>query len=135
MFDLLPVEQRTASAAALSLSSGFGLIFLSALAFAVRDWRYILIAASAVCFVGLAYQWTVPESLQWLMSRNRILPAQQVFYKILANNRQFVPAGVEVAITNAARSMTKAEQSEQSWTVLLRSPASFRSFLAIIGLW
>ncbi|XP_055327957.1 solute carrier family 22 member 4-like [Paramacrobiotus metropolitanus] len=134
ILDLLPSEQRLGSIAVISAGSGFGLIVLAGVAFAVRDWRYILIATSVLSIVGMMYRWMVPQSLHWLMSHNQAMSAQQVFYKILANNRQFVPAGIDGIISGATVTMTKAQENSRSWTSLMSSSSISKPFASIVTL-
>jgi hypothetical protein len=135
MFDLLPSEQRLGVVSAVAVSSGAGLVVLGLLAYLIMDWRFILYGTLVFSTVGLAYHWTVPESLKWLLSSAQTLQAQQVFYKLLAKNRQFVPAGVDTTIANASITLVQARQHEQSWRIMLRTTDTCRPLVAVIGLW
>ena len=135
MFDLLPSEQRLGVVAAVAFSSAAGLVVLGTLAYLIMDWRFILYGTLLFSAIGLSYKWTVPESLKWLLSNSQTLQAQQVFYMILAKNRQFVTAGVDSAIANASGALILARQAEQSWRIVLRDSGTARSFVALVGLW
>ncbi|OQV25253.1 putative Solute carrier family 22 member 3 [Hypsibius exemplaris] len=134
MFDLLPSEQRLGVVTALAFSSGTGLVVLGMLAYFIMDWRFILYGTLIFSAIGVSYQWTVPESLQWLLSTSQTLQAQQVFYKILAKNRQFVTAGVDATISSTSATLSQAHQSDQTWRIMLRSPDTSRPFTALLSL-
>ncbi|GAV04046.1 hypothetical protein RvY_14386 [Ramazzottius varieornatus] len=134
MFDLLPSEQRLGVVGIASLASGFGLVVLGIQAYIVQDWRFILYILIFFGLVGMLYQWTVPESLKWLLSSSQTLQAQQVFYKILSKNRHFVPAGIEGSIASASIQLAQARHQDESWRILLREKSTARPFIAFMGM-
>ncbi|XP_046399311.1 organic cation transporter protein-like isoform X2 [Ischnura elegans] len=61
--------------------------FLALVAWALPNWRHMLLALYAPGLTFVAYFWLVPESVRWLMSRDRYEEAASIVKKVAKCNR------------------------------------------------
>ncbi|XP_036886266.1 solute carrier family 22 member 13 [Sturnira hondurensis] len=84
---------RQTQAVALYLCGfSFGLMVLSGLAYAVRNWRLLQIAGTAPVLLLFFYFWVLPESARWLLTQGRVEEAKRVIRKAASvNGRRLSP--------------------------------------------
>ncbi|XP_073529377.1 solute carrier family 22 member 7 [Phyllobates terribilis] len=63
------VTHRTFCGTISSLSWTVGYMILALLAYLIRDWRWLLLAATSPCLLAIASWWWVPESARWLLTK------------------------------------------------------------------
>ncbi|XP_053314946.1 solute carrier family 22 member 7 [Spea bombifrons] len=63
------VAHRTLCGIVSSLSWTVGYMLLALLAFLIRDWRRLIVAATSPCLLAIATWWWVPESARWLLTK------------------------------------------------------------------
>ncbi|XP_061171144.1 organic cation transporter protein-like [Saccostrea echinata] len=86
---------------------GLGVLLLAAIAFLIRDWRYLNLATSLPTILFLSYYWLVPESTRWLIVRGRHKEAEKIFQHAAKVNKRKCPdrifKGNENETTNRRR--------------------------------
>ncbi|XP_071755709.2 solute carrier family 22 member 4-like isoform X1 [Centroberyx gerrardi] len=73
-----------------SICFGIGYAFLSLVAYFIRGWRMLLVAAAIPGFLYIPVWWVIPESPRWLLQRGRVEEAELVIRN--AAKRNGVPA-------------------------------------------
>ncbi|XP_023557969.1 solute carrier family 22 member 13-like [Octodon degus] len=64
-----------------------GQMVVAGMAYGVRNWRFLQIAASAPTFLLFFYFWLLPESARWLLIQGKIEEAKQLVMKAASVNR------------------------------------------------
>ncbi|XP_071542892.1 organic cation transporter protein-like [Panulirus ornatus] len=75
-----------------------GVMMLAAIAYFVREWRYLQLCISAPCLLlGLSY-WILPESPRWLMMKGRYQEGLEILTKGAKINGGSLPQKHEIAV-------------------------------------
>ncbi|KAK3921008.1 Organic cation transporter protein [Frankliniella fusca] len=80
-------RQRVLTTTVLSMFYSSGNALLGALAWAVRDWRWLLRAVYGGGLVFALPLWFTPESVRWLATRGRLEEADAIVSKVAAINK------------------------------------------------
>ncbi|XP_068088692.1 solute carrier family 22 member 7 isoform X2 [Hyperolius riggenbachi] len=80
------IQHRTDAAVITSLCWTIGNGFLALLAYLLRDWRWLMVAITAPCIVGLLVCWWVPESARWLLAKGRVKEAESLLMRCAVVN-------------------------------------------------
>ncbi|XP_076473032.1 organic cation transporter protein-like [Babylonia areolata] len=89
--ELFPVEERTLAGCLIQVFWGAAVLALGALCWLLKDWRRIQLAISLPSVVAVSYFWLVPESLRWLLARDRYEKAEQLIRRIAVFNKLDTP--------------------------------------------
>ncbi|XP_069824410.1 solute carrier family 22 member 20-like [Dendropsophus ebraccatus] len=81
ILEWMPKNGRTLAGNFFGFSYSVGQIILAAMAYLIRDWRWLQFAVSAPFFLFFLYSWWLPESARWLILRGDP-------YKALRNLKQ-----------------------------------------------
>ncbi|XP_063967372.1 organic cation transporter protein-like [Lytechinus pictus] len=84
--EMFTPKKRTVAACINNISWGLGITLLGPIAWLLKDWRWMQIAISVPCFIGIFYFWLIHDSIRWLLSRGRSREAQEVVKKIARFN-------------------------------------------------
>ncbi|XP_078503413.1 solute carrier family 22 member 7-like [Lissotriton helveticus] len=71
-----------------SLSWSCGSMFLSLVAYLIRDWRWLLVAATSPCFVMIISIRWIPESARWLVAKGKVKKAHALLVRCSSMNGQ-----------------------------------------------
>ncbi|XP_069092489.1 solute carrier family 22 member 7-like [Pleurodeles waltl] len=66
------VKHRTLAGCLTSLCWSIGNTFLSLVAYLIRDWRWLLVALTSPCILGIISIWWLPESARWLLAKGKV---------------------------------------------------------------
>ncbi|XP_071495942.1 organic cation transporter protein-like [Diadema antillarum] len=91
VMEMFAADKRTLAGCINNISWGLGVTLLGPIAWLLKDWRWMQIAISVPCFVGVIYIWLIVESVRWLVSRGRHGDAKKVVEKIAKFNKVPVP--------------------------------------------
>ncbi|XP_062619367.1 organic cation transporter protein-like [Saccostrea cucullata] len=80
-----------------------GVFLLAALAFLIRDWRYLNLATSLPTILLLSYYWLVPESTRWLIVRGRHKEAERILMHAAKVNKRKCPDRILKGTENEAK--------------------------------
>ncbi|XP_059146451.1 organic cation transporter protein-like [Physella acuta] len=75
----------------INLFFGFGVLLLPVLAFYLRHWRSLQLAASSWTFIFVIYYWLIPESPRWLITKERYGEAEIIIQRAAIVNKTKVP--------------------------------------------
>lgn len=64
-----------------------GYMTLAGLAYGIRDWRYIELAITLPVILFVPYIWLMPESVRWLLSKNKEEQAKVIIRKVAETNK------------------------------------------------
>ncbi|KAK2159966.1 hypothetical protein NP493_1680g00013 [Ridgeia piscesae] len=89
--ELFPANYRTTAGILAWIYWPIGMVMLAGIAFLIRNWRYLLIATSlpGMCVVPLF--WIIPESVPWLIAKNRIDEAKEIVQSAATSNNIELP--------------------------------------------
>ncbi|KAF4523320.1 hypothetical protein B566_EDAN011799 [Ephemera danica] len=79
-------KRRELGGAVIVWSYTLGMIWLSFVAWAVREWNKILLVVYAPALLFISFIWLIPESVRWLMLRGRFGDAKQLIQRMAAVN-------------------------------------------------
>uniref|UniRef100_A0A8C0B5D2 Solute carrier family 22 member 7 n=1 Tax=Buteo japonicus TaxID=224669 RepID=A0A8C0B5D2_9AVES len=71
------VEHRTFSGILTSMFWSIGNMLLAAIAYLVREWRWLLVAVTGPCLLSIVCLWWVPESARWLIANGKVKRAHR----------------------------------------------------------
>ncbi|XP_029419809.1 solute carrier family 22 member 1 isoform X2 [Nannospalax galili] len=108
-----------------------GLVGLSGVAYAIRDWRWLQLAVSLPIFLFLLYYWCVPESPRWLLSQKRATQAVRTMEHIAQKNGKLPPADLKMLSVEEDGS----EKLNPSFADLFRTPNLRKHTLILMYLW
>ncbi|XP_078503409.1 solute carrier family 22 member 7-like [Lissotriton helveticus] len=80
------VKHRNFCGTISSIPWTLGNMALALLAFLIRDWRWLLLAASSPCVLAIVFWWWVPESARWLLTQQRADDAHRYLSKCAIMN-------------------------------------------------
>ncbi|GFR85905.1 solute carrier family 22 member 6-A [Elysia marginata] len=114
----------------------FGVTFmiLAGLAYGLRHWQHLQIAASLVAVVTLFYPWVVPESLRWLIMKGKLEKAEKQIQRICKTNKISFPSECWEELRDTAGIQAKALK-QYNLTHLFRSWSMAKVSLISFYLW
>ncbi|KAM5166749.1 solute carrier family 22 member 7 [Callospermophilus lateralis] len=131
----LDVEHREVAGI---LSSTFwtgGVLLLALAGYLIRDWRWLLMAVTLPCVIGiLSIRW-VPESARWLLTQGRVEEAQRYLLHCARLNGQ--PVGEDSLSQEALNKVSTGEQviPRPSYLDLFRTPQIRHISLCCMVMW
>ncbi|XP_078503412.1 solute carrier family 22 member 7-like [Lissotriton helveticus] len=66
------MKHRTLAGCLASLCWSIGTMFLALVAYLIRDWRWLLVALTSPCILGIISIWWLPESARWLLAKGKV---------------------------------------------------------------
>jgi OCT family organic cation transporter-like MFS transporter 4/5 len=88
--ELVTKEKRVFCGIAIEYFFDIGAVFLAGIAYALRDWKYILLTATCPVGLFLMYWPIVPESVRWLLVNKKFTEAKIEIHRISKwNGRPF----------------------------------------------
>ncbi|XP_077380091.1 solute carrier family 22 member 7a [Festucalex cinctus] len=114
------VKHRTLTGTVISLSWSAGNMLLALLAYAIRDWRHLMLAVTAPCLPALISCWWLPESARWLLANGRTAEARRCLLRCAKMNRKD-GSGLQPEVLEKAVASAKATETP-SYLDLLKTP-------------
>lgn len=68
-----------------------GEMYLTLVAWLIRDWMWINLACAIPCVFYLTYWWFVPESPRWLISKGKLEESKKILESIAKVNKKTIP--------------------------------------------
>ncbi|XP_038050999.1 organic cation transporter protein-like [Patiria miniata] len=93
IMELFPSNCRTLAGSLNSMFWGFGIVTLTPIAYALRNWRHMQLAISAPCLLAIPLWPILDESARWLLSKGRTDDAQKILRKMARWNGVAPPSG------------------------------------------
>ncbi|XP_034244837.1 solute carrier family 22 member 5-like [Thrips palmi] len=84
--ELMAGQQRVVGSSLVASFYSLGCAFLGAVAWWQPDWRWLTRVAYVPAGLSVVAVWLLPESVRWLLSRNRVADAQAVLKRVAAVN-------------------------------------------------
>lgn len=84
--EILP-HHRSYAGAVLECFWGTGVMLIPLLAYLIQDWRYLQLAISLPSALAVFYICLMPESLRWLIIKNRLEDAEKLINRICSWNK------------------------------------------------
>lgn len=133
----IPTKQRTLVGTLSSFFFTFGQFVLAGVAYWLRDWRKLQVAACLPQFISFAYSWWYCESARWLLLNNRSEDALKSLRRVARiNGKQEV---MEKLTVEVLQSHMKKEMESQKSTYtavdLVRTRAMRRISVCLVVVW
>lgn len=128
-------QYRGTAGAVLEIFWGITVIMMAGIAYLLPNWRHIQIAISVPSAVAVFYIWLVPESLRWLMLKNRIEDARKIVTRVTKFNKLPYPSRImdELQLQMEVKENTTVRQ--YMFVDLLRTPTLRKHSLILFYLW
>ncbi|XP_053240038.1 solute carrier family 22 member 7 [Podarcis raffonei] len=118
------IQHRTVSGIITSIFWSLGNMLLALIAYLVRDWRWLLFAATLPCAVGLVSVWWLPESARWLLAKGKLKEARghlQACAKM--NGRKEFAAKINLEmLSKTAAAVEQKLDGNYSYVSIFRTP-------------
>ncbi|KAJ1147825.1 hypothetical protein NDU88_000679 [Pleurodeles waltl] len=82
------IQHRTLAVSLISLCWSIGTMLLSLVAYLIRDWRWLLVAVTSPCILGIISMWWLPESARWLLTKGKVKEAHTLLARCSSVNGQ-----------------------------------------------
>lgn len=94
-----------------------GYMALAGLAYVIRDWRYIELAITLPVVLFIPYIWLLPESVRWLLSKNKTDQAKSIIRAVAKTNKVNV---CEETLEELAKSeeKSKSDNAPKKYTII-----------------
>ncbi|XP_063293477.1 solute carrier family 22 member 6-B-like [Pelobates fuscus] len=134
----IPTESRAITSTATGYCYTIGQLVLVGLAYLIRDWRMLQLAASLPFFIYFIYSWWIPESGRWLVLTGKSQKAIKELKKVARING-FKEEGekltVEYVTGNMQREIKAAQKTTYSVLDLVKTPVVRRISFCISFTW
>lgn len=81
-------KYRVIASATASSMFAVGLSLLGGVAWLIQPWRYLIMALHIPCFLIISYYWILPESVRWLLSRQKFDEAKKILDNVARVNKR-----------------------------------------------
>ncbi|XP_074166940.1 solute carrier family 22 member 7 [Sminthopsis crassicaudata] len=131
----LDIEHRTMAGVLGSSFWSAGVMLLALIGYLIRDWRWLVLAVTLPCALGIISLWWVPESARWLMTQDRIKEAQLYLLRCAALNGR--PQAKEKLSIEALSLVAEREKivRRPSYLDLFRTPRLRHISLCCMVVW
>ncbi|KAL8609047.1 hypothetical protein ACOMHN_059860 [Nucella lapillus] len=100
--ELFPVKERTLAGCVIQVFWGGAVLALGGVAWLLKDWRHIQLAISLPSVLALSYVWLVPESLRWLLAKEKSTRAEKLIKHIASFNKLDTPLRTQPQLATTA---------------------------------
>ncbi|XP_042528038.1 solute carrier family 22 member 7 isoform X2 [Dipodomys spectabilis] len=131
----LDVEHRVVAGVLSTIFWTGGVLLLALVGYLIRDWRWLLLAATLPCVPGILSIWWVPESARWLLTQGRVEEARGYLLRCARLNGQSV--GEDELSQEALNKVAEGERVVQrpSYLDLFRTPRLRHISLCCVVVW
>ncbi|KAI5737201.1 hypothetical protein M8J76_011028 [Diaphorina citri] len=109
--ELVGPNYRSAVTVMTCLFYSMGLLFLSVVAYYIRNWIYLTYATSAPFLLYFLYWWALPESPRWLLAKGRLEEASKILETLARVNGKELPESFKLQLKQGM--MMKRTMSEE----------------------
>ncbi|RVE42199.1 hypothetical protein evm_013148 [Chilo suppressalis] len=126
--EMVGPKYRVLTSATSSSMFAVGQVILGATSWLIPSWRYLLLALNIPCFLMLSYYWILPESVRWLLSKEKFEEARVVLKKVAkVNGKQISEKSMEALLTPAPPPPESTLQTKDSLVKsIVKSPVLLR---------
>lgn len=140
VMELFETRYRTIAGMIIAMLATSCSMVIALIAYLIQKWYYIQLAISLPTVLALVQIWVVPESLRWLMSKNRIEPAVNLIKKYTKVEKQTgdEDRDLGVRVKDVAENMVSstAQQGVQSDIIqLMRTAGVRRNAIVLFYCW
>nr|XP_056709625.1 solute carrier family 22 member 7-like [Euleptes europaea] len=133
------IQHRSWSGIMTSLFWSFGNMFLALIAYLVRDWRWLLLAVTLPCVLGIISMWWLSESARWLLAKGKLKQAHKNLQQCAKmNGQKDFGAKINLEIlskTAAAAAAVERSGGDSSYISLFRTLMLRRISVCLGVLW
>nr|XP_033791666.1 solute carrier family 22 member 7 isoform X1 [Geotrypetes seraphini] len=129
------MKHRTLAGVLSSLWWSIGNVLLSLVAYLIRDWRWLLLAVTSPCALGILSIWWVPESIRWLLVKGKVKSAHKYLLQCArTNQRPDFPSRISI---ETLTKIAEAENTKTSYSYvdLFRTPVLRKTSLCAAVVW
>lgn len=98
--ELVGPKFRVVTSATCSSMFAVGQVILGGVAWLVQPWRYMIMTLHIPCFLVVSYYWILPESVRWLLSKEKYAEAKVVLERVARVNRTAISEKSLYALMN-----------------------------------
>ncbi|KAL0830891.1 hypothetical protein ABMA28_002993 [Loxostege sticticalis] len=98
--ELVGPKFRVVTSATCSSMFAVGQVILGGVAWLVQPWRYMIMTLHIPCFLVVSYYWILPESVRWLLSKEKYAEAKVVLERVARVNRTVISEKSLYALMN-----------------------------------
>ncbi|RXG60846.1 Solute carrier family 22 member 4 [Armadillidium vulgare] len=113
--EYIGIEWRTFCGVFFCVPFSIGEATLGLMAYYIRNWRMLLIANSVPVIIIFSYYWIMPESVRWLVTKNKRKEAYKILQRAASINNKYLPADVEEYLQNQIWSKTHPDHFFHRW--------------------
>uniref|UniRef100_A0A8D9A9U1 Solute carrier family 22 member 4 n=1 Tax=Cacopsylla melanoneura TaxID=428564 RepID=A0A8D9A9U1_9HEMI len=142
--ELVSAKQRVSTNVILNLFYPAGDVMLGVIGMYVTNWRWFLRLLYGPGVIFFVYYWIVPESMRWLLTKNRTEEAVEIVDKIIQNHPNRDNLDLKHILSSSADSASKEDTfgyfktlglALKSWRLLYRVIHSSICWIGVVFLW
>ncbi|KXJ10274.1 Solute carrier family 22 member 5 [Exaiptasia diaphana] len=130
MVEYVGVRHRAMAGTSLWYFFTIALMPLFLLAYFIRNWRYLSIAASAPALLQVFLWWFIPESSRWLITNAKHEISKEIFAKIARTNRKELPPN-PISLVEEKQRVGDVRDLFRSWKMTRLTLISWFNWLAV----
>ncbi|KAJ8921358.1 hypothetical protein NQ315_002973 [Exocentrus adspersus] len=110
--EMVGSKERNAGNTIISCIYALGQAILGVTAWLSPTWRTMLRILYAPGIISLVFVWTIPESIRWLLSVNRVEKARNVILQIARTNKKQIPSEAIDKLVSIRKEQDKETKTE-----------------------
>ncbi|CAH1775012.1 unnamed protein product [Owenia fusiformis] len=115
--EVFPPKHRTLPGISLQMFWAAGYMLLALLGYFIPNWRHLEMVISLPTLLMISYYWLLPESMRWLLAKDRVEEAEVILQRAAKMNKAHLPPNclsqhepLEMKDTEAQTMLTNFEQ-------------------------
>ncbi|XP_040579995.1 solute carrier family 22 member 7 isoform X2 [Lepeophtheirus salmonis] len=136
VIELFSPQYRTLAGCVVEGFWATGIILLALIAKYVQHWRYIQLAINIPTIATIFYIWIIPESVRWLLSKDKLKKAESIVRSIASyNSLRLDSSWLRNEMETVVRELRRLSPTSPGIKDLLMKPKTRRNSFSLFFIW